>query len=476
MLPVGRYDDWQACLKLIGVGGSGKTTVTEAVLNAGYSSDQIGYISNTIEKNFPFESLVKSSVVVAADVDKELMSNLSQTDLHKIINGERVEINIKYGGRMTMQWVAPFMLVSNVVPNWQDDQGQMTWRIVYFDFSKKPTSANSQLATELKNPLVQVQILLRCSKTYRDMAERYKYDGIMPNILAKYYPRRAAVASRVQQDNDPLVHFISELLVYTPGCTVSMRNLRHLKAKFCEEHDYNPTSIAFRKAFQNIVESKGMKVYSLADIASSRFKGVYKTAFIEHCAISVNFALMDEDAYRIGSASALLDASYLPFQKQVGEYKLDKRFSTADTRVYQHKSGPTIDNALVAIGLGHLGQRHKKARLLTAAVEHAYRKPANAIGHSLGGRLAETSGARGQITTYNKAAGLGDLFKKTSDRQLDVRNGRDAVSALAVTQRGGQRATIAQDTRGITRVGDLLNAHKLSNLSAAASAAMDDAP
>ncbi|KAJ1622094.1 hypothetical protein T492DRAFT_885826 [Pavlovales sp. CCMP2436] len=189
LFPVGRFDDWQACLMLIGVGGSGKTTVTDAVINAGYTADQIGYISNTIEKNFSFEPLLKSSVVVAADVDKDLMTNLSQTDLHKMINGERVE----------------------------DDQGQMTRRIVYFDFSKKPPFANSQLAAELKDPLVQLHILLRCTKIYRAMAERYKYDGIMPNILAKYYPRRAAVASRVQQDNDPLVHFISELLVNTPG-------------------------------------------------------------------------------------------------------------------------------------------------------------------------------------------------------------------------------------------------------------------
>jgi hypothetical protein len=184
---------------------------------------------------------------------------------------------------------------------------------------------------------------------------------------------------------------------------------------------------------------------------------------------------------RIGSASKLLDASYEKFQREVDGYKLDKRFSSADTRVYSHKTkGPTVvhrgtnnasdwkDNALVAVGLGHLGQRHKKAKRITAMVEHAYRKPANAIGHSLGGRLAETSGANGQITTYNKAAGLGDLFKKTGSNQLDVRTARDAVSALAVTQRGGQRATIAQDTRGVTRVGDLLNAHKLSNLSAAA--------
>ncbi|KAJ1622788.1 hypothetical protein T492DRAFT_846046 [Pavlovales sp. CCMP2436] len=97
LFPVGRYDNWQACLMLTGVGGSGKTTVTDAVINAGYSPEQIGYMSNNIEKNFPFESLVNSSVVIAADVDKDLMSNLSQTDLHKIINGERVEINVKFG-------------------------------------------------------------------------------------------------------------------------------------------------------------------------------------------------------------------------------------------------------------------------------------------------------------------------------------------------------------------------------------------
>ncbi|KAJ1619405.1 hypothetical protein T492DRAFT_890411 [Pavlovales sp. CCMP2436] len=169
LFPVGRFDNWQACLMLIGVGGSGKTTVTDAIINAGYSPEQIGYISNTIEKNFPFESLVNSSVVIAVDVDKELMSNLSQTDLHKIINGERVEINIKYGGRRTLQWVEPFMLVANVV-----------------------------------------QVLLRCSKAYRRLAVRYTQDGIMPNILAKYYPRRAEVGSKVQQDNDPLVHFVAE--------------------------------------------------------------------------------------------------------------------------------------------------------------------------------------------------------------------------------------------------------------------------
>ncbi|KAJ1616688.1 hypothetical protein T492DRAFT_850647 [Pavlovales sp. CCMP2436] len=280
LFPVGHFDNWQACLMLIGVGGSGKTTVTDAVIKAGYSPEQVSYISNTIEKKIPFESLVKSSVVVATDVDKDLMSNLSQTDLHNIINGERVEINIKYGGRRTLQWVAPFMLVANVVPNWQDDQGQMTRPIVYFDFSKKPPTANSQLAAELKDHAVQVQILLRCSKVYRELAVRYKQDGIMPNILAKYYPRRAEVGSKVQQDNDPLVHFVSEVLVHSPGQYVSMASLREHKIRFCKLHEYDPKLVQFRNEFQNIVSAKDMKVYtSMHEITqSNRAKNGHTTA------------------------------------------------------------------------------------------------------------------------------------------------------------------------------------------------------
>ncbi|KAJ1626378.1 hypothetical protein T492DRAFT_843210 [Pavlovales sp. CCMP2436] len=243
----GRFDNWQACLMLIGVGGSGKTTVTDAVTNAGYNPD----------------------VVVAADVQP-------LADRHTIINGERVEINIKYGGRRTLQWVAPFMLVANM-----------------------PPTANSQLATELKDPAVQVQILLRCSKVYRELAVRYKQDGTMPNILAKYYPRRAEVGSKVQQDNDPLVHFVAEVLVHTPGRYVSMASLREHKTHFCKQHEYDPKLVQFRKEFQNIVSAKGMKVYTnMHEIAqSNRAKEgqfVPKSAFIDKCSINA-FAVMEDD-------------------------------------------------------------------------------------------------------------------------------------------------------------------------------------
>lgn len=144
--PVRRLDRWQSALFLTGVGGSGKTTLTTACSHCMYATSQIGFISNTIEKNFPFESLTKMDMAIATDIDESLMLKLSQTDLHKIINGEEVEINVKHGGRRMLKWhTVPLCLVANVVPNWKDDQGQMACRVVYFDFSKKPPLANTAL-------------------------------------------------------------------------------------------------------------------------------------------------------------------------------------------------------------------------------------------------------------------------------------------------------------------------------------------
>jgi hypothetical protein len=58
----------------------------------------------------------------------------------------------------------------------------------------------------------------------------------------------------------------------------------------------------------------------------------------------------------------------------------------------------------------------------------------NVFGDSLGGSLAEKSGASGQIITHNKGVGLGDVFKTIPKNQTDYRNKNDVVSLLSLTQ------------------------------------------
>ena len=149
----------------------------------------------------------------------------------------------------------------------------------------------------------------------------------------------------------------------------------------------------------------------------------------------------------------LVKASYAP-QKEASKilnnnYTIDPQLSKMNTKVFLdkrtnkpvilHRGTTTIkdvfDDGLLAVGLGRFSKRNKEAQRLTKKVEAKYNAPATAVGHSLGGWLSERSGNHGEINTFNKAVGLGDMFtKKNSKRQFDVNTQGDLVSALGITQ------------------------------------------
>ncbi|KAJ1619184.1 hypothetical protein T492DRAFT_848746 [Pavlovales sp. CCMP2436] len=170
---------------------------------------------------------------------------------------------------------------------------------------------------------------------------------------------------------------------------------------------------------------------------------------------------MQEDSFK-RNAIDLARASYLPLDQAAiyGDslgFTLDRQLSQADTLVYTDKrtAQPTIvyrgsttprdflvDDALIAFGSGRETQRQRRAREITVATETKYNMPSNSTRHSLGGRLAERSGSRGSIITFNKAAGLADIpnfnftgrsqpQKQNGTRQTDVRTRLDPVSVLS---------------------------------------------
>ena len=168
--------------------------------------------------------------------------------------------------------------------------------------------------------------------------------------------------------------------------------------------------------------------------------------------------------------------------KKLG-YSYDSQLSNNETKVFVKDGKPTIvhrgskrvkdwlvDDALILFGLEEkaaplfnrlgLPLRSTKAKNITKQVEAKYHTSANTVGHSLGGRLSENSGAHGNIITYNKAVGLGDVgTKKNSKRQLDVRNSGDIVSVLGHTQNANKE----QINSGMSFFNPI-KAHDLSHL------------
>ena len=179
----------------------------------------------------------------------------------------------------------------------------------------------------------------------------------------------------------------------------------------------------------------------------------------------------------------LLSNSYKPQQEASDDmkkkgYKYDNELSNMETKIFvDEESGEPVvvhrgtvrvkdwlDDAKLALGFGKSTQRVKDAQEINRKVEAKYNKPVHNVGHSLGGFLAENAGGKGNIITYNKGAGLGDLFtKKNSKRQLDIRVKNDFPSMLTILQNSNQE-TIENKRSSIFKPINYLNAHKVNNL------------
>jgi hypothetical protein len=177
----------------------------------------------------------------------------------------------------------------------------------------------------------------------------------------------------------------------------------------------------------------------------------------------------------------LLKASYLP-QKEASKkmelkgYKYDPQLSSMASKVYVSPDGKpvityrgtktvkdVIDDGLVALGLGKFGFKYKGAQRLAKKVEDKYKQPADVVSHSYGAWLGENSGAHGNIITYNKAVGLGDINRKKNSKQLDISTKGDLVSALGVTQ-NANKEVIDNKFKSKDPFKNALNSHNLDNL------------
>ena len=142
-------------------------------------------------------------------------------------------------------------------------------------------------------------------------------------------------------------------------------------------------------------------------------------------------------------------------------YKYDSELSTPESKVFLDRKGRpniafrgskrVVDDFLgsdvkLALGLDKYDKRFQEAQTLTKLAEEKYKKPVNVFGDSLGGSLAEKSGASGKIITHNKGVGIGDIFKTIPKNQTDYRNKNDAVSLLSLTQNHLYNNLIEKDT------------------------------
>jgi hypothetical protein len=186
-----------------------------------------------------------------------------------------------------------------------------------------------------------------------------------------------------------------------------------------------------------------------------------------------NIALSDSPEQR-EFAKDLIDAGYKNYgsddENQIlRKYNLsrDESLSNDKNRVYHDNAsgkayvvypGTKDTNDIgtdIAIGMSglfnpiqNLTPRFREAKDVATKVKNKYgENQVTAIGHSLGGGLAASSGIKNRIT-YNKAVGLSDIVKPISSGEIDYRTKKDPVSVMSGFQRYSDGAQKIELDRG----------------------------
>jgi adenosyl cobinamide kinase/adenosyl cobinamide phosphate guanylyltransferase len=197
---IGDLDSWQIIPFFKGIARSGKSTLIEKVFQRFYEPEDVGTLSNNIEKKFGLSSLMGKFMFVAPEVKGDLA--LEQAEFQSIVSGESVSIAVKNKSAVSMEWKTPGVLGGNEVPNWKDNSGSVLRRILPWNFTKQVREADPLLDKKLGKELP--VILLKCVRAYIEYSNKYR-DRDIWNVVPPYFKK---IQKQVAMVANTLHHFL----------------------------------------------------------------------------------------------------------------------------------------------------------------------------------------------------------------------------------------------------------------------------
>ena len=191
---VNDLDSWQVIPFFKGIARSGKSTLITKVFKKFYEAEDVGTLSNNIEKKFGLSAIKDSFMFIAPEVKGDLA--LEQAEFQSIVSGEDVSVAVKNKTAISIEWNVPGVLGGNEVPNWRDNSGSVLRRILPWNFGKQVQDADPQLEEKLHRELP--IILLKCVRGYLDYSNKYRNRDIwnaVPTYFKQIQKQVAMVAS-----------------------------------------------------------------------------------------------------------------------------------------------------------------------------------------------------------------------------------------------------------------------------------------
>jgi len=197
---LGELDNWQVALFLEGVAGSGKSTITKIVKKF-YETCDVGVLSNNIEKTFGLSSLKDKLLFLAPEIKGDL--RLEQSEFQLLVEGGDMQLPVKHKESHYIEWKIPGLFAGNEPPNYTDNSGSISRRLVVAKFHKKVNLKDPDLDIKLNKELPAIMKKAACA--YLSAVNQYRGQDFWSSIPEYFRNTQRDMA----QNTHALEHFLS---------------------------------------------------------------------------------------------------------------------------------------------------------------------------------------------------------------------------------------------------------------------------
>jgi len=227
-----------------GPGGTGKSTVSEAIINAIGGSPLVTALSMAQicagEKAYSLPQLEHALVNLGTELDTVEVAD--SANFKKLVSGEVIEARTIYGRPFPMSPGAKLWFNSNDLPRFRHGTDAELRRARFLCFDRKPEKADKRLKEKLKGE--------------RDGIFRWMVQGLQAIHQGVACPEGSAKSSGVKGQfavsNDPVRAFFEERLVRDPEGEVTKADVADEFRNFMDHRGFPPKAIEqlFRGLYQ----------------------------------------------------------------------------------------------------------------------------------------------------------------------------------------------------------------------------------
>ena len=245
-------DSWQIIPFLKGLAGTGKSTLLTKVFKKFYPSQDVGILSNNMEKKFGLAKISDKLMFIGPEIKSDF--SIDQADFQSMISGEDVSLARKHTDTKENEWKVPGILSGNVIPSWTDNSGSMQRRIVLFPFGNRvknyDMTLDKKLAIEL--PL----ILLKCAKAYIETATNHRKSDIWTLLPQEFKISQKEMVETINS----LQHFLSsDNVILSPEQKIRADDFTNAYRNHCQQNSF-PSSKWTTDLYRGLFEENEIRV------------------------------------------------------------------------------------------------------------------------------------------------------------------------------------------------------------------------